>query len=155
MLCYTTSADPAGEESSLDTVSSWRDKAKKSLGTLKQASGADKRYLINSYHFGPNNYYAGDFYCDTSFYLTGHRFVDGAACQIKYSFVAKNEWEGTQIQGSFMKSQRAENCEEAEKVCSQIKLSFKENGDQIEVLNQGIKVAQIIYKNGLMGYLPQ
>ncbi len=155
LLCYAASADTASEESTLETVSGWRDKAKKSLGNIKQATGADKRYLLSSYRLASNNYYTGDFYCDTSYYLTGHKFVDGAACQINYNFVARNDWEGTQIQGSFMKSQRAESCEDAEKICKKIKLSFKETGDQLDILNQNAGVAQIFYKNGLPGFLPQ
>ena len=138
-----------------NTIGNWRDAAKKGLDSVKQASGTDKRYVLNTYRFAANSHYAGEFYCDTSMHFTGHKFIDGTACQVGYNFVARNEYNGLQLGGSFMESQQAETCEEAEKICKQIKLGFTESGDQLQILNQGKLIARIIYKNGLPGFISE
>jgi hypothetical protein len=138
-----------------ENISSWRDAAKKGLDSVKQASGTDKRYLLASYRFTANSHYAGEFYCDTSMHFTGHKFIDGTACQITYNFVARDEYSGLQLAGSFMESQQAETCEEAEKICKQTKISFREKEKQLEILNQEKLIARIIYNNGLPGFLSE
>ena len=154
-LCLSILCFSSGLSFADDTISNWRDAAKKGMDSVKQASGTDKRYLLNTYRFTANSHYAGEFYCDTSMHFTGHKFIDGTACQISYHFVARNEYNGLQLGGSFMESQQAETCAQAEKICQQIKLSFKENGDQLQILNQDKLIARIIYKNGLPGFLSE
>lgn len=136
-------------------ISNWRDLGKKSLDSLKQASGTAKQFSLASYRFASNNYYAGDFYCNTNTQLTGHKFIDGTACQITYNFLAKNEYSGVKLEGSFLESQRIETCAEAEKICKQIRISVRESGNQLEILNHDKLIARIIYKNELPGFLPE
>lgn len=153
--CFSSAEETKEDAPLASNISNWRDVAKKRLADAKEASGVDKHYLITSYRFTLNSHYAGDFYCNTSTQLTGHKFIDGTACKITYQFVARNEYNELQLEGSFLKSQHVETCEEAEKICKQIKISFKERDDQLEVLNQDKLIARIIYKNGLPGFLSE